>query len=339
MKRILFVIAAAVMMLTAAEAAPKKKELVKPSMIVKLYPKGQDVDEGIAENGTAITMGPLESNGLSGPERDPGNNRDTYNISDPQMELYFPKKPNGQMVVVCPGGGYFMVSMWNEGDCVADWLVQQGITVCVVKYRLPNGHWQIPLHDVQNAFRYCRAHAAEWGVKQIGIMGFSAGGHLAATASNFFADDATKPDFSVLIYPVISLDYAITHKGTHNNLIGSDERWLDKNLSGNEYEKNKAQYDSLLVRYSLHNQVTAAHPSTFIALSSNDTTVPVVNSLMYYQELVKNKVSAEMHIYPKGGHGWGFRRAPYGVDRLEEYRQTFFDELDHWLDLQLKKAE
>ena len=129
---------------------------LRPSQTIRLYPQGQSVNVGLPEAG-----GPIESNGLSGDETltDSGN---LGNIGDEaRFDLYFPKKANGQMVVVCPGGGYKYVSSFNEGVYVAEWLLQRGITVCVVKYRMPNGHWAVPLNDVQNAFRYCRAHAAE----------------------------------------------------------------------------------------------------------------------------------------------------------------------------------
>lgn len=317
----------------ASGAAPKKKEPVKPSRTVLLYPKGQEVDEGITENGVKITSGPLVDNGLRGEETSPGYG-DTYNIGNGAcLDLYFPKKPNGQMVVVCPGGGYFMVSMWNEGSCVADWLVDKGITVCVVKYRLPKTNDAIPLHDVQNAFRYCRHHAEEWGIKSMGIMGFSAGGHLAATASVYYDDEVTRPDFSVLIYPVISLEAGLTHQGTHDNLIGEKESYFAKGISDEEYEERMAQYDAQVRKYSLQYQVHEGVPPTFLALSENDTTVPPKNSILYFEALKEKNVPAQMHIYPAGGHGWGFRREPYGNDTLgKPYRDVFFTELAAFLE-------
>ena len=111
-------------------------------------------------------------NGLSGNENIPDNGN-IGNISDKaRFDLYFPKKPNGQMVIVCPGGGYTIVSSYNEGVYVADWMTSHGVTVAVAKYRLPNGHWTVPLDDIHEIFRYCRAHAEEWGISQIGVMGF-----------------------------------------------------------------------------------------------------------------------------------------------------------------------
>ena len=265
----------------AFAASPKMTEPVKPSRTILLYPDGQGSDKGITENGKTITLGPLEDNGLRGDETSPGYG-DTYNIGNGAcLDLYFPKKPNGQMVVVCPGGGYFMVSMWNEGSCVADWLVEKGISVCVVKYRLPKTHNEIPLHDVQNAFRYCRAHSSEWGIKSLGIMGFSAGGHLAATASVFFDDQVTRPDFSVLIYPVISLEEGLTHQGTHDNLIGTKDSYFNKGMTVYDYERRMREYNDMVRRYSLQYQVKENTPPTFIALSENDTTVPPENSFLY----------------------------------------------------------
>lgn len=241
-----------------------------------------------------------------------------------RMDLYFPRKANGQMIIVCPGGGYQYTSTFNEGIYVADWLLKKGITVCVVKYRVPEGHWEIPLTDIQNAFRYCRAKASEWEVKQIGVMGFSAGGHLAASVSTLFVDEVTRPDFSVLIYPVISLDWNITHRGTRESLTGKDERWSDKEA-----------HEAVLERFSLHKQVTADTPPTFLAHSSDDGAVPVENSIIYYRKLVSFDIPAEMHIFPAGQHGWGFSADCYvgkGKDKLGYAREEFWTSLERWLE-------
>ena len=241
-------------------------ELVKPDMTLKLYPKGQGVDLGIVENGQAITLGPIEPNGLNGANtvNDRGN---VGNIGDDAyIDIYIPKKCNGQMIVVCPGGGYSNCSAANEGSRVADWCTKRGIAVCVVLYRMPNGHCKLPLRDVQNAFRYCRHHASEWGVKQIGVMGFSAGGHLAASASTLFVDDVTRPDFSVLIYPVITFE-ELTHGGTRVNLIGPKPSRRD------------------VTYYSLENQVSANTPETILLLSADDGAVNPENSINYYSAM------------------------------------------------------
>ena len=259
-----------------------------------------------------------EDNKLSGPEAVPANGNIGNISSLARIDLYFPKKPNGQMVVVCPGGGYSIVSSYNEGLYVAEWMLEHGITVCVVKYRMPNHNHKVPYSDVENAFRYCRAHAAEWKVNQIGVMGFSAGGHLAATASTLWTDEITRPDFSILIYPVITLTPGTTHHGTHKNLLG------EKNMMKEKY----------LDRYSLDKQACRHTPPTFIALSSDDSTVPAENSLRYYNALIDSEVPVEMHMWPTGGHGWGFSSEKYkgkGKDKFAYAREDFYNSLSRWL--------
>lgn len=284
---------------------------LKPNYSVLLYPKGQDVDRGIVENGRQITYGPLESNGLIGGVKVDDAGRFSNVGDEARLDIYIPENCNGQLIVNTPGGGYGIVSMFNEGLYAAQWCVSHGIAICNVLYRLPNAHHAIPLRDVQNAFRYCRAHAAEWGIKQIGIMGYSAGGHLAATASNFFTDEVTRPDFSVLIYPVIDLTTDITHKWTMKRLTGEDP--------------------ALKEHYSMHKRVSPSTPVTFLALSADDKGVSPLNSILYFEALLKNGVPAEMYIFPKGGHGWGFTTSEYGTDRLEECRVDFFSNLERFL--------
>lgn len=301
---------------------------LKPNQTLLLYPEGQDVDKGLEG-----AQGPGVSNGCTKAE-EINSNGNIGNITQPSIDLYFPKKPNGQMVIVCPGGGYRIVSSWNEGVYVADWFLSKGISVCVVKYRLPFGHWEVPLNDVQNAFRYCRANAEEWGINQIGVMGFSAGGHLAASATNLYVDEVTRPDFSILIYPVITMDWKYTHKGTRENLIGKDELWNNKEMKVAEYEQAQAQHAELQNRYSLERQVTDKTPVTFMAHCTDDKTVPVENSLMYYQKLVECNVPVEMHIFPTGGHGWGFSSEKFkgkGNDRFAYARGEFEDALYRWM--------
>ena len=301
-------------------AAAQQVAGLKPSHTVLLY---ADSFEGNIDPvfGKEIVYGGFktqESNGLTGPETITERGM-LKNVSDlARVDLYFPKKPNGQMVVVCPGGGYLYLSIYGEGQYVADWMLSKGITVAVVKHRIPNGHWNIPLEDVQNVFRYCRAHADEWKIKQIGVIGFSAGGHLAATASTLWTDTVTRPDFSILIYPVITLTPGTTHHGTHKNLLG------EKNMMKEKY----------LDRYSLEKQVCRYTPPTFIALCSDDATVPAENSLRYYNELINHDVPAEMHIWPTGGHGWGFNEDKYigeGKDRFAYAREEYYIVLERWL--------
>lgn len=290
-------------------------ELPKPSQVVMLYPQGQGVDAGIVENGKVITLGPGESNGLSGDEQMAPNGNISNTNDQARMEIYLPKKCNGQMIVCCPGGGYAITSSINEGSRVADWCLKHDIACCVVLYRLPDHHCIVPLTDVQNAFRYCRHHAADWGVDQIGIIGFSAGGHLAGCASNLFVDDVTRPDFSILMYPVITFEEFVTHNGTRTRLC-------DKKAT-------KAQVDY----YSLEKRVSDKTPETLLVLSADDKTVAPENSLRYYQAMQRYGVKGEIHIFTSGGHGWGFTTVENsGKDQLgDTYRSEFYAILERWL--------
>lgn len=298
----------------------KSRKEVKASQTILLYPEGQNIDQGLPE-----AQGPLVSNGYTADQEVKAENGNLTCVGDnARIELFFPKKPNGQMVIVCPGGGYWKVASALEGLYVAEWMLERDITVCVVNYRVAEGKWQIPLQDVQNAFRYCRAHAAEWGVKQIGVMGFSAGGHLAACASNLYKDEITRPDFSILIYPVISFDRKFTKNGTRDQLIGKLSEW----------EGKASELDELINLYSMENQVTAQTPATFMTCSKDDKSVPVEHSLRYYERLVSHNVPAELHIFPSGGHGWGFsyeRFNPKGKDKFAYARKEFEASLQRWL--------
>ncbi len=279
--------------------------LPKPSMTLRLYPDGQTGKTGIA-------LGPGESNMITEPMEEIHEHVYQY-VTDPFINIYLPKKCNGQMIVICPGGGYRNVWSYHEGAKMAAWALERGIAACVVVYRLPNGHHKVPLTDVQNAIRYCRANAKSWGVRQIGVAGFSAGGHLAASASTLFVDADTRPDFSILIYPVISFT-EISHGGTKKNLIGA----------------NPSQ--ELIDHYSLEKRVSPSTPPAFIALSQDDKVVDPNNSIMYYQALLRNSVPGELHIYTKGGHGWGFgSRFETEEDILEEQRVDFDAALERWL--------
>lgn len=312
----IIVTAAALLAAVAVSAQPKTD--MRPDETVLLY---ADSLEGIPDTvyGEKLTFAKFkmeESNKIEKPEsiNKSGN---IFNVSEhARIDLYFPKEKNGLMVIICPGGGYGALATYHEGLYVAKWMLERGIAAAVVKYRMPNGHKTVPHADVENAFRYCRENAVDWGIGQIGVMGFSAGGHLAATTSTMWTEEATRPDFSVLIYPVITMEVGLTHKGTRENLLTEKAIWSEHNSD----------------KYSLENQVTRFTPPTFIALSSDDRTVPPENSLRYYNELIDNEVSAEMHIFPTGGHGWGFP-APTADEKdvLGYARAEFEASLERWL--------
>lgn len=317
---------ASILILAPILADAQQVHGLKPAQTVLLYADSFDGNIDPVY-GREIIYGGFEmkeSNGLAGPEtiNEKGILR---NVSDlARVDIYFPKKPNGQMVVVCPGGGYVKLSTFGEGQHVAHWMLSKGIAVAVVKHRIPNGHWNVPLEDVHNAFRYCRAHAEEWKIRQIGVIGFSAGGHLAACVSNLFVDAATRPDFSILVYPVISFDYNVYRSGTRPGLIGKDEIW----------EGNEAKLNELVEYYSMEKRVGPETPQTFITHSTNDKTL-VDNSLIYYKNLISHKIPAEMHLWKSGGHGWGFsseKLAGKGKDKLAAHRKEFYTVLEQWLE-------
>ena len=224
-------------------------------------------------------------------------------IDKPTLTAYVVKgeRATGTAVIVCPGGGYVHLSMEKEGSQVAEWWNSLGVTAFVLKYRLgPKYRHPIELGDAQRAIRTVRAHAADYGIRpdRIGIMGFSAGGHLASTAGTHFdngndsAPDpidraGSRPDFLVLCYPVITMKPPFVHKGSRNALLGDNP--------------DPALVESL----SNETQVTAQTPPTFIFQTNADTTVPAENSVQFYLALRKAGVPAEMHVYERGPHGVG----------------------------------
>lgn len=229
-------------------------------------------------------------------------NGDEY--TEATLTIYPAKKPNGQAIVACPGGGYAGIATTHEGHDMATWFNTQGITYAVLHYRMPYGKHEIPLSDAHQAIRYMRKNGEKWGIKQLGIMGSSAGGHLASTAATHF-DAETRPDFQILFYPVVTMtDY--THQGSKDNLLG-------KNPS-----------EELVELYSNELQVTEQTPPAFIMHSSNDDAVPVLNSINYYLALCKHGVWSSMHLYPIGGHGWGYNES-------FPYKAQWKDELEKWL--------
>jgi acetyl esterase/lipase len=227
----------------------------------------------------------------------------------PSITVYLPKAGAAptRAVVICPGGGYYLLAMDHEGHQWAPFFNARGIAAIVLKYRMPHGNDAVPQSDAYEAIRTVKAHAKEWNINpdDIGIMGFSAGGHLASTvATHAPADISLK--FQILMYPVITMDAAITHQGSREGLIGKSPTADKVRLYSNEL------------------QVNARTPRAFIALSDDDTTVPPLNAVHYYESLKKLNIPATMMIYPSGGHGWG-------INASFLYHAQMLTELDSWL--------
>ncbi|WP_205499917.1 alpha/beta hydrolase [Rufibacter psychrotolerans] len=243
-------------------------------------------------------------------------------VRQPTLTVFLPakEKATGTAVIICPGGGYTKLAASHEGTDVAQKFAEQGVAAFVVKYRLPHAAVSsvpelAPLQDAQQALRVVRKRAKEWNVDpaRVGIMGFSAGGHLASTAGTHFAQAhianpenlSLRPDFMMLIYPVISSDPAISHKGSFEMLLGKQA----------PAEKLKA--------YSNEGRVTAQTPPTFLVHASDDKAVPAQNSVVFYQALLRHKIPAEMHLYQNGGHGFGMNN--------KTTQDLWFDRGLHWL--------
>jgi acetyl esterase/lipase len=233
----------------------------------------------------------------------------------PAITIYVPEKANGTAVVICPGGGYGNLAMGHEGKDIAEWLNGMGITGIVLEYRMGRGGYRhpVPLMDAQRAIRAVRHRAEKLNLdpSRIGILGFSAGGHLASTAGTHFdkgdpnAEDpidrvSCRPDFMILCYPVIAFGESYTHLGSQINLIGRDAP------------------EELVKRLSNEKQVTKETPPTFLFHTDEDTTVPAENSLMFYAALRKAGVPAELHIYRKGSHGLGLASQVEGTSEWPE---------------------
>jgi len=237
---------------------------------------------------------------------------DNPDFTEALLEVYKPLEPNGICVVMCPGGGYTGESQTYEGRDFAAWFNSRGITYCVLQYRLPHERHNVPLQDAEAAVKYLRDNSDELGISKIGIMGCSAGGHLASTLATHYSSAETRPDFQILLYPVITMDAGFTHMGSRENLLG----------------KNPSQ--SLVDLYSNEKQVTKDTPAAFIVLASDDFLVPVENSTRYYESLVKNHVSASLFCYPVGNHG-------FGNNDTFLYRNSWLNELDFWIEKTVKK--
>lgn len=227
------------------------------------------------------------------------------NVTVPTLEYIKPEKPNGTAVIVIAGGGYAVIVYNGEGLGTAKSLAEKGISAFVLKYRLPSDEIMQdkkigPLQDAQQAIKYLRENADKYGIdkNKIGIMGFSAGGHLASTAATHFEksyienpqNTNLRPDFQILVYPVITMQDALTHGGSRDALIGKTPSQEDKDLFSNEL------------------QVKANTPITWLTHAADDKVVDVDNSIQYFEKLRKNKVEVEMHVFPKGDHGFIFRQ-------------------------------
>jgi len=225
-------------------------------------------------------------------------------VTDPSLTVCLPpkEKATSAAVLICPGGGYGTLAFNHEGNDIAKWLNDNGIAGIILKYRLPSDLIMKdksvgPLQDAQEAMRTIRRNAASWNLNpsKIGVIGFSAGGHLASTLSTHFDEIvydvkdniSARPDFSILMYPVITMDASFTHMGSRRNLIG----------------ENPAE--EAVRHFSNELQITEKTPPAFLVHSADDKAVPVKNSITYYEGLVKFNIPSELHIFQKGGHGYG----------------------------------
>jgi acetyl esterase/lipase len=225
-------------------------------------------------------------------------------VTDPTITVFLPsaEKATGAAVLICPGGGYGVLAFDHEGYAIARWLNNNGIAGIILKYRLPSDEIMKdksvgPLQDAQEAMRIIRRNAIVWKIDpaKIGVIGFSAGGHLASTLSTHFAEEvyevkdtvSARPDFSLLIYPVISFDSTFTHAGSRRNLIGAKPS------------------EDVVRHFSNELMITSKTPPAFLVHSADDKVVPVKNSIVYFEGLVSNNIPSELHVFQKGGHGYG----------------------------------
>lgn len=263
--------------------------------VIPLWPEGQipnSKPNKIEEKSTVDDNGILRISG----------------VTVPSMSVYLPEKSKatGAAVLICPGGGYGILAASHEGSDLAKWFNERGIAGIVLKYRLPNNEamskqHEVPLMDAMQAMKLIRKNAESWAIAsdKIGVMGFSAGGHLAATLSTHYhrgerGTELAKPNFSILMYPVITFSELNTHGGSRRNLLGPDSS------------------DELIEYYSNELQVNEQTPPAFLVHSEDDKAVPIENSVNYYLALKKYKIPAEAHFYPEGGHGYGLRTSGKG---------------------------
>ena len=267
MKKLKTIISAVVFLAAATTYAQKNQEIV-------LWPNGAPTSNGV--------------------------DTDTAKV---YVSLPDAKRATGRCIVICPGGGYSHLAMNHEGHDWAPFFNNMGIATVVLKYRMPHGVCQVPLEDAEEAMRLVRRNAKQWNINpdQVGIMGSSAGGHLASTLATRSKGDAAA-NFQILFYPVITMDPSFTHLGSHDNLLGKDAK-----------KKLEREYSNDL-------QVTRVTTRAFIVLSDNDHAVLPVNGVNYYFECYRH-VPASLHVYPTGGHGWGIRTSfAFHVEMMQELR-------------------
>jgi acetyl esterase/lipase len=237
----------------------------------------------------------------AGPEKIDPEGR-VSNVSHATLTVYRPEHPNGTALIVCPGGSYLFLAFQKEGIEPAQWFNRHGITAFVLKSRLVEYGQPAPLQDILRAIRTVRSQAKTYALApdRIGVLGFSAGGHLAGSAGTRFADPlgqtgapldavSARPDFLMLIYPVITMEDPFAHPASRQALLGAQPS------------------PELKAHWSLDQQVTADTPPTFLVATEEDKTVPVKNALLFYEALLKAHVSAELHLFAKGPHGFGLR--------------------------------
>lgn len=237
-----------------------------------------------------------------------------YANANVSAEMYVPDRANGVSVMIYPGGAYAWKSMDYEGRNFAEFFNPIGVTVFVINYALPYGNSTAPLECCEGFMRTIKAKASQWNLDpdRIGVMGSSAGGHLATTHATHFSDD-TRPAFQILLYPVVSMKTALTHAESRTNLLGATP-------------SEQSIHD-----YSNELQVKDNTPIAYIALSDDDTVVPPDNSIMYYKSCIDHGISAEIHTFPSGGHGWGYGQFAY--------RDVFLSTLRQWMITKVIKAE
>ena len=266
-KRIFFALICAVLM-------PIHLMALSPTRTLMLYPDGAPDSNGYSPSDEYVQDGPK-----------------IYRTAEPRIDLYCAERPKG-MLLVCPGGSYVFTSVGNEGQHVAEFFVPRGYTIAVLKYRLPNGHTPIPLEDACRAMELLRDSASSWGLpaSRIGVMGFSAGGHLASSLLTKYSSPKTRPDYGILVYPVISMDSTLTHKRSCEELLGKHPSVEQRRL------------------WSTDLQVNSDTPPCLIVGCQDDPTVKIENSIRFYQALTAARVPSSLVVVPYGKHGWGFQR-------------------------------